>query len=137
MKRVDHLGIAVPSIDEALPLYTEVFGLPLLKIEEVPSENVRVAFIDGGTIKLELLEPLSPDSAIAGFLEKKGQGIHHIAFEVENIEQRIFEMKEKGIEMIHHDPKLGAGGAQVAFMHPKSTQKVLTELCEKPAVKGE
>ncbi|MEI5908193.1 methylmalonyl-CoA epimerase [Bacillus spongiae] len=135
MKRVDHIGIAVPSIEEALPLYTDIFGLTLIKVEEVILENVKVAFLDGGNIKLELLEPLSSKSTIAQFIEKRGQGIHHIAFGVENIENRILELKSKGIDMINQQSKKGAGGANIAFLHPKSTQKVLYELCEKPVGK--
>ena len=131
MKKVDHIGIAVQNLDDVLPYYTETLGCPLLKIEEVESERVRVAFIDAGNIKLELLEPMDDSSAIHKFLEKKGEGIHHIAFGVENIEQRMDELKEKGVRLLNEQPKQGAGGALVAFMHPKSSNGVLYELCQK------
>ncbi|WP_046173781.1 methylmalonyl-CoA epimerase [Domibacillus indicus] len=131
MKKVDHIGIAVSSLEESLPLYTEVFGMKHVKTELVETQGVAVAFLDGGNVKLELLEPASPDSPIAKFIERRGQGIHHIALKVKNIEERIVEMKEKGIQMIDNAPKPGAGGASIAFMHPKSTGGVLMELCEK------
>ncbi|MGD6804025.1 methylmalonyl-CoA epimerase [Rossellomorea vietnamensis] len=137
MKKVDHIGIAVQSIEKVLPFYTETLGLSLLEIEEVQSEKVKVAFIDGGNIKLELLEPLDETSAIASFLSKKGEGIHHVAFAVGSIQERIQELQEKGVRMIHEQPKPGAGGAQVAFMHPKSAHGVLYELCDKTNIKGE
>ncbi|OMP67734.1 methylmalonyl-CoA epimerase [Domibacillus epiphyticus] len=131
MKKVDHIGIAVASLEESMALYTEQLGMTHMKTETVESQGVNVAFIDAGNMKIELLEPTSPDSPIAKFLEKRGQGIHHIAYSVQNIESRIAEMKERGIQMINESPKLGAGGAHVAFMHPKSTGGVLMELCEK------
>jgi methylmalonyl-CoA/ethylmalonyl-CoA epimerase len=131
IKKVDHIGIAVKSLEQALPYYTEVLQLPLLGIEEVESEKLRVAFLKVGESKIELLEPFSPESAVAKFIEKRGEGIHHIALGVDSIRDRIKEMKEKGIRMIQDEPKIGAGNAQVAFMHPKSTGSVLFELCEK------
>jgi methylmalonyl-CoA/ethylmalonyl-CoA epimerase len=102
----------------------------------VASESVRVAFIDAGNVKLELLEPMSEQSAIHSFIEKKGEGIHHIAFGVEGIEQRMNELREKGIRILNEQPKIGAGGAQVAFLHPKSSFGVLYELCDKSSIKG-
>ena len=131
IKKVDHIGIAVKSLEQALPFYTDVLKLPLVGIEEVESEKVKVAFLKAGETKLELLEPTSNDSAIARFIEKKGEGIHHVALGVDSIQERINEMKTNGIRMIHEVPKIGAGGAQVAFMHPKSTGSILFELCEK------
>ncbi|MGI2326634.1 methylmalonyl-CoA epimerase [Planococcus sp. YIM B11945] len=131
MKKVDHIGIAVRNLNEVLPYYTETLGCPLLKIEEVASENLRVAFIDAGNIKLELLEPLNEQSAVFKFLEKRGEGIHHIAFGVENIEKRMAELREHGVKLLNEQPKTGAGGALVAFLHPKSSNGVLYELCEK------
>lgn len=131
MNKVDHIGIAVHSIDEALPYYIETLGLPLLKVEEVQSEQVKVAFLDAGNLKLELLEPLSESSAIHGFLEKKGPGMHHIAFGVESIQARLNDLKDNGVRLIQEQPKVGAGGALVAFIHPKSSHGVLYELCEK------
>lgn len=131
IKKIDHIGIAVHSIEKSLVFYTEVLNLPLLAIEEVDSENVRVAFLQAGDTKLELLEPTNSESAIYKYLEKRGEGIHHVALGVESIEKRIEEMKEKGIRMINDVPKVGAGGADVAFMHPKSTGGILYEFCEK------
>ncbi|WP_203361996.1 methylmalonyl-CoA epimerase [Bacillus sp. REN10] len=137
MNNVNHIGIAVRSLAETLPFYTEQLGLTIEKIEVVDSEKVKVAFIDAGNVKLELLEPTSEDSPIAKFIEKRGQGIHHVAFGVTEIEERIREVKERGIQMINETSKPGAGGAQVAFMHPKSTYGVLFELCDKSRTKGE
>ena len=136
LKKVDHIGIAVKNLDETIPYYTETLGLNLLKIEEVASESVRVAFVDAGNVKLELLEPISEQSAIHSFIEKKGEGIHHIAFGVEGIEQRMNELRTKGIRILNEQPKIGAGGAQVAFIHPKSSHGVLYELCDKTGLKG-
>lgn len=136
IKKVDHIGIAVKSLKEALPFYTDVLKLPLLGIEEVESEKVIVAFLDAGGTKLELLEPSSPESAIAKHIEKRGEGIHHVAFSVSSIKDRINEMKENGIRMLQDEPKPGAGGAQVAFMHPKSTGGVLYEFCEKKGMEN-
>jgi len=131
VKKIDHVGIAVKSIEDALPFYVETLKLPLLGVEEVESEKVKVAFLQVGESKIELLEPTSPDSPIAKFIEKRGEGIHHVALGVDDIEGRIAELKANGIQMIHDQPKIGAGGAHVAFMHPKSTGGVLYELCEK------
>lgn len=136
LKKVDHIGIAVRNLDETIPYYTETLGLKVLKIEEVASESVRVAFIDAGNVKLELLEPMSEQSAIHTFIEKKGEGIHHIAFGVEGIEERMIELREKGIRILNEQPKIGAGGAKVAFVHPKSSFGVLYELCDKSGLKG-
>lgn len=136
IKKIDHIGIAVKSIEEALPFYTDVLGLEVQQIEEVESEKLKVAFIKVGDTKLELLEPTSPESAVAKHIEKRGEGIHHVALGVESIQDRIDEIKAKGIQMIQDQPKIGAGGALVAFMHPKSTGRVLVELCEKKE-KGE
>lgn len=131
IKKVDHIGIAVRSLEEALPFYTDILKLPLLGMEEVKSEDIKVAFLKAGDIKLELLEPTSSESAIAKFIEKRGEGLHHVALGVESIQERINEIKEKGIQMINNAPKIGAGGAQIAFMNPKSTGKVLYEFCER------
>lgn len=136
IKKVDHIGIAVKSIEKALPFYTDVLNLPLIGIEEVDTQKVRVAFLKAGSTKLELLEPTSEESAIAKFIEKRGEGIHHVALGVDSIEERIREMKEQGIRMIDEQSRPGAGGANIAFMHPKSTSGVLFELCEKKGMKG-
>jgi methylmalonyl-CoA/ethylmalonyl-CoA epimerase len=134
IKKVDHIGIAVTSLEEAIPFYTDILQLELIGIEEVESQKVRVAFIKAGETKLELLEPTSEESVIAKFIEKNGQGVHHIALGVESIDERIKEMNSKGIRMIDEQSRIGAGGANIAFMHPKSTGKVLYELCEKRGV---
>ncbi|WP_057765724.1 methylmalonyl-CoA epimerase [Cytobacillus praedii] len=135
IKKIDHIGIAVRSLDEALPFYTEILKLPLLGVEEVESEKLKIAFLKAGETKLELLEPTNEDSAVAKFIEKRGEGLHHVALGVDSIQDRINEIKEKGIRMIQDVPKTGAGGAEVAFMHPKSTGSVLYELCEKKGLK--
>ncbi|MED3571726.1 methylmalonyl-CoA epimerase [Cytobacillus praedii] len=135
IKKIDHIGIAVRSLDEALPFYTDILKLPLLGVEEVESEKLKVAFLKAGETKLELLEPTNEDSAVAKFIEKRGEGLHHVALGVDSIQDRINEIKEKGIRMIQDVPKTGAGGAKVAFMHPKSTGSVLYELCEKKGLK--
>jgi methylmalonyl-CoA/ethylmalonyl-CoA epimerase len=131
INKVDHIGIAVSSLDSALPFYTDVLGLELIGVEDVESEQVRVAFLHAGNAKLELLEPLGEGSPIAKFIEKRGEGIHHIALGVDSINERIAEIKEKGIRMINDEAKKGAGGAKVAFIHPKSSGSVLYEFCEK------
>jgi methylmalonyl-CoA/ethylmalonyl-CoA epimerase len=136
MKNVDHIGIAVTNMDESVAYYTEVLGLKLLKIEEVPSQRVKVAFIDAGNVKIELLEPTSEESTIHGFIQKKGQGIHHVAFGVTSIEERMVELRDKGVRLLSDGPLPGAGGAQVAFVHPKDSFGVLYELCDKSG-KGE
>ncbi|WP_264738492.1 methylmalonyl-CoA epimerase [Cytobacillus firmus] len=135
IKKVDHIGIAVRSLDEALPFYTETLKLEFLGIEEVESQGVKVAFIKAGETKLELLEPTSEESPIAKFIEKRGEGLHHVALGVDSIQERINQMKEQGIKMLQDEPKIGAGGAQVAFMHPKSTGGILYEFCEKKGLK--
>ncbi|UOE54324.1 methylmalonyl-CoA epimerase [Bacillus sp. CMF12] len=135
IQKVDHIGIAVRSLDEALPFYTETLQLEFLGIEEVESQGVKVAFIKAGETKLELLEPTSEKSPIAKFIEKRGEGLHHVALGVDSIQERINQMKEQGIRMLQDEPKIGAGGAQVAFMHPKSTGGILYEFCEKKGLK--
>ncbi|WP_404428538.1 methylmalonyl-CoA epimerase [Sutcliffiella horikoshii] len=133
IKNVNHIGIAVNSIETALPFYTETLGLTFEAVEHVAEQRVRVAFINAGNCKLELLEPTSPNSPVAKFIEKRGEGIHHVALSVESIEDRIQEMIEKGIPMIDKNSRVGAGGANIAFMHPKASNGVLVEFCEKAA----
>lgn len=128
---MDHIGIAVKSLKESLHFYTEVLKLSLERIEEVESEKVLVAFLSIGEIKIELLEPTSEESVIARFIDKHGEGVHHVALGVDSINERIQQLKTEGIKMIHETAKIGAGGASIAFMHPKSTGNVLFELCEK------
>ncbi|MFD1204381.1 MULTISPECIES: methylmalonyl-CoA epimerase [Sporosarcina] len=131
MKKIDHIGIAVKNIDSALAYYINTLGLKLLGIEEVKSQHVKVAFIDAGNIKIELLEPLGSEGAVAKYIEKRGEGIHHVAFGVSNIRNRMEELKKNGVQLLQEEPKLGAGGAEVAFLHPKSSFGVLYELCDK------
>ena len=125
------------SLDQTLPFYTETLGLSLLGIEEVQSEGVRVAFLDAGNVKIELLEATRNESAVHKHIQSRGEGIHHVALSVESIEERIQDLKTKGVRMIQDVPKQGAGGAMIAFMHPKSGHGVLYELCEKKAAGGE
>jgi len=129
-QKIAHIGIAVQSIEQSLPFYTEQLGLTLQGIEKVESEQVKVAFLKIGESMLELLEPMSESSAIHAYLERSGEGIHHIALEVDNIEQRLENLKNDGIRLIHEEPKLGANNSKIAFLHPKSTYGVLYELCE-------
>ncbi|WP_301108293.1 methylmalonyl-CoA epimerase [Sporosarcina sp.] len=135
MNKVDHIGIAVRNMEESLEYYIHTLGLEVMAIEEVDSQGVKVAFIDAHNVKIELLEPMSETSPIAKFIEKRGEGVHHIAFGVSDIRTRMQELKEKGVNLLQDEPKPGAGGAEVAFMHPKSSFGVLYELCEK--TKGE
>ncbi|MGG4267578.1 methylmalonyl-CoA epimerase [Peribacillus simplex] len=137
IKNIDHIGIAVKSLDETLPLYTETLNLELEGIETVESQGVKVAFILAGNTRLELLEALSPSSPIAKFIEKRGAGIHHVALGVAGIEDRIKEIKESGLRMIDDSSRKGAHKADVAFIHPKSTAGVLFELCERAGSKEE
>ena len=131
IKKIDHLGIAVTSLDEGLKLYAEGLGLSLGGIEVVADQKVKVAFLKVGDSKIELLEPTSPDSPIAKFLEKnQGPGIHHVAYEVTDIEKALAAAKEKGIKLIDEKPRSGAHGKKIAFLHPKDTLKVLTEYCQ-------
>ncbi len=135
VNKVDHIGIAVRNMEESLEYYIHTLGLEVMAIEEVDSQGVKVAFIDAHNVKIELLEPMSETSPIAKFIEKRGEGVHHIAFGVSDIRTRMQELKEKGVNLLQDEPKPGAGGAEVAFMHPKSSFGVLYELCEK--TKGE
>jgi len=131
MEKVDHIGIAVRNLDESISYYTDTLGLKLLKVEEVEAQKVRVAFIDAGNVKIELLEPMAETSAIHGFIEKRGEGIHHVAFGVTGIRERMQELRDKGVRLLSEEPGPGAGGAEVAFLHPKSSYGVLYELCDK------
>jgi len=130
ISHIEHLGIAVKSLEEAIPYYEKVLGLKCYNIEEVADQKVRTAFFKVGQTKLELLEPTCPESTIAGFIEKRGEGIHHIAFAVEGIEKSLDEAAEKGVRLIDQTPRKGAEGLTIGFLHPKSTMGVLTEFCE-------
>jgi len=129
LTRINHIGIAVHSLDEALPFYRDNLGMPFGGIEEVAEQKVRVAMLGIGESKIELLEPTAPDSPIARFLEKNGSGIHHVAYEVGDIEAAIAKLKADGARMIDESPRNGAHGTRIAFVHPKSSNGVLTELC--------
>ena len=128
--RLDHVGIAVKNLDESLKFY-ETLGLKSTGKEEVAEQKVRVAFLPTGDSELELLESTSPDGPIARFIEKNGEGIQHIALRVDNIEAALAELKEKGIRLIDEKPRYGAGGAKIAFLHPKATGGVLLEISER------
>ncbi|MDF3128913.1 methylmalonyl-CoA epimerase [Kiritimatiellaeota bacterium B1221] len=129
IQKVDHIGIAVRSIEESIPLYEKALGLKFLKTEEVESQKVKTAFFEAGETHIELLEPTADDSPIAIFIEKKGEGIHHIAFGSDDILGQLSLASGEGVKLIHETPIDGAGGKQVAFLHPKSTKGVLTEIC--------
>lgn len=131
VKKVDHIGVAVHSIESVLPFYKDVLQLSLLGYEEVPSQQVKVAFLAAGETKIELLEPMSEDSAIAKFIAKRGEGIHHLAFGVSDLATRLVELREKGVPLIDEKPRSGAANANIAFLHPKAANNVLVELCEK------
>ena len=129
--KIDHLGIAVHSIEEAKKLFQDTLGLKFEGSETVEEQKVTTAFFPVGDSEVELLESTAPDGPIAKYLEKRGEGIQHIAFRVENIEEALAELKEKGIRLIDEKPRLGAGGAKIAFLHPKSTHGVLIEISER------
>ena len=131
IKKVDHIGIAVKSIEEARKFYEEVLGLKVTGIEEVEDQKVKTAFIPIGESEIELLESTSEDGPVAKFIEKRGEGIHHIALQVDDIEKALEELKGKGVKLIDEVPRYGAGGAKIAFVHPKSTNGVLLEFCER------
>ncbi len=130
ISHIEHLGIAVKSLEEAIPYYEQVLGLKCYNIEEVADQKVKTAFFKVGQTKIELLEPTGPESTIAKFIENRGEGVHHVAFSVEGIEGALAEAEEKGVRLIDKTPRKGAEGLTIAFLHPKSTKGVLTELCE-------
>jgi methylmalonyl-CoA epimerase len=126
--RLDHVGIAVRSLAERVPLYRDLLGVTLVREEEVPTERVRVAFLGDGETHVELLEPLGGEGPIAQFLEKRGEGVHHLCFEVDDIEAAIARLREAGVTLVGEAPRPGAGGCKVAFLHPKSAGGVLIEI---------
>lgn len=129
--KVDHIGIAVKNLDESIKFYQDILGLELLGTEVVDEQKVRVAFLPVGDTEIELLESTSEDGPIAKFIEKNGEGVQHIAFKVDNVEEAIEYMLSKGMKMIDEKPRYGAGGAKIAFVHPKSSNRVLVELSER------
>jgi methylmalonyl-CoA/ethylmalonyl-CoA epimerase len=130
--KIDHLGIAVNSIEEGRQFWSEVLGLPFDGSETVAAQKVTTAFFPVGESEVELLESTSADGPVAKYIEKRGQGIQHVAFRVADIEEALAELKSKGVQLIDQTPRVGAGGAKIAFLHPKATHGVLVELCERP-----
>ena len=132
LTHIEHIGIAVKSLDESIKFYEEIFGLKCYAIEEVADQKVKTAFFQVGQTKIELLETTDPEGPIGKFIEKRGEGIHHIAFAALNLKSSLNELKSKGIKLIDDNHRKGAESLNIAFIHPKSTFGVLTELCEKP-----
>ena len=133
ISQIEHLRIAVMSLEEAIPYYENILGLKCYSIEEVADQKVKTAFFKVGQTKIELLEPTSEDSTIAKFIEKRGEGIHHMAFAIEDgVANALAEVEAKGVRLIDKAPRKGAEGLNIALLHPKSTCSVLTELCENP-----
>ena len=130
LTKINHIGIAVKSLDESLPFYRDNLGMAFAGIEEVAEQKVRVAMLQVGESKIELLEATSDDSPVAKFIEKNGPGIHHLAYEVNDIEAAIARLLAEGARMIDDKPRVGAHGTRIAFIHPKSSNGVLTELCQ-------
>jgi len=128
---VDHIGIAVKSIEESLKFWEAAMGIKCHGVEEVAEQKVKTAFLPLGDTEIELLEPTNADSPVAKFIEAKGEGIHHLAIRVENLEEALAELKAKGIRLIDEKPRCGAGGAKIAFLHPKATGGILLELSER------
>ena len=129
-KAINHIGIAVKSIADQRAFYETVLGAEFESIEDVPSQKVKVGFFKVGDVRLELLEPTDPSSSVAAFLEKRGEGLHHVAYTVDDIEQRLSELKSGGVKLIDETPRPGAHHTRIAFVHPKASGSVLTELCE-------
>lgn len=127
---IEHIGIAVKNLEESIRYYEEVLGLTCYSIEEVADQKVKTAFFMIGQTKIELLESTSPDGPVGKFIEKKGEGVHHIAFAVDSLEEQLDSARSKGIQLIDEVPRKGAEGLDIAFLHPRSTFGVLTELCE-------
>jgi len=130
MLKVEHIGIAVKNLKESNELFAKLFGKPHYKVESVESEGVSTSFFEMGETKIELLEATNPESAIAKFIEKKGEGIHHIAYEVSNIHEEMERLKNEGFTLLNTEPKKGADNKLICFLHPKSTNGVLIELCQ-------
>lgn len=131
IQKIEHIGIAVKNLEESIKYYEEILGLKCYAVEEVADQKVKTAFFMVGETKIELLESTSPDGPIAKFIEKKGEGVHHIAFATDNLQEKLDELSSKGIQLIDKQPRKGAEGLMISFLHPKSTYGVLTELCSK------
>jgi methylmalonyl-CoA/ethylmalonyl-CoA epimerase len=132
LTHIEHLGIAVRSLEQAIPFYEKVLGLTCYAIEEVAEQKVKTAFFKVGQTKIELLESTDPEGPVGKFIEKKGEGIHHLAFATEGLQESLDFMAEQGVTLIDKSPRKGAEGLNIAFLHPKATFGVLTELCEDP-----
>jgi methylmalonyl-CoA epimerase len=131
IKKIDHIGIAVKSIEKTSELFSNILGLKVAGEEIIEEQKVKVAFLLLGDSELELLESTSPDGPVARFIEKKGEGIQHIAFRVDNLEKILEKLKEDGVRLIDEKPRYGGGGTKIAFLHPKSTNGILIELSER------
>lgn len=131
ISHIEHIGIAVNSLEEAIPYYEETLGMKCYAIEEVADQKVKTAFFMVGQTKIELLESTDPEGPIGRFIEKKGQGVHHIAFAVDNVNHALSELNDKGVQLIDKSGRKGAEGLNIGFLHPKSTMGVLTEICSK------
>jgi methylmalonyl-CoA/ethylmalonyl-CoA epimerase len=131
IKYIDHIGIAVKSIEQAGKFYTEILGLKIQDIENIADQKVNVAFLPITDTEVELLESTEPDGPVSKYIDARGEGVQHIAFRVENIEEALEELKSKGVRLIDQTPRNGAGGAKIAFIHPKETNGVLVEICER------
>jgi len=131
IKHIDHVGIAVKSIEQAGKFYTDIMGLKIHDIERIAEQKVDVAFLPITDSEIELLESTEPDGPVAKYINSKGEGVQHLAFRVENIEEALKELKEKGVRLIDQSPRKGAGGAMIAFIHPKETNGVLVEICQR------
>jgi len=132
IQKIDHIGIAVTSIKEALPYYRDILGLEYTDTQEVAGQKVRVAFLKIGESRIELLEPTGPDSPLAKFLEARGAGLHHIAVKVSDIQASLSDHKKAGLKLIDDEPRMGAHNMKIAFVHPNATSGVLLELCQRP-----
>lgn len=130
IKKISHIAIVVPDLDEAMNFWVEALGLPLQHVEHVPDQGVDVAFLPSGESEIELLEPCDPDSGVARFMAKRGPGMHHICFEVDDIERVLGRLQQAGVPLINEEPTIGTGGKKIAFIHPKGTGGVLVELYE-------
>ena len=133
LSHIEHIGIAVKSLEEAIPFWEKQLGLKCYATEEVPEQKVRTAFFKVGQSKIELLESTDPEGPIGKFIEKKGEGVHHMAIAVNGLQANLTELEEKGVQLIDKTPRKGAEGMNIAFLHPKATRGVLLELCEDPA----
>ncbi|HOB86676.1 MAG TPA: methylmalonyl-CoA epimerase [Bacillota bacterium] len=131
LEKIDHIGIAVKDLGQALKFYRDILGVELAGTEEVAEQKVRVAFLPVGESKIELLESTDPEGPVAKFIAARGEGIQHIAFRVRDIEEKLRQLKELGVKLIDEQPRYGAGGARIAFIHPKAAGGVLVELCQR------